>query len=149
MPRPTPTPPGAGTLIVVPDHRDLARVDAALLDVLGDGHHVTLRAEAGPAARYREFLSVSRGRRRVVLGTRAAAFAPVHDLGLVAIWDDGDDLHAEPRAPYPHTREVLLMRAEQQQTAVAGRWLRPLRRGTPAGQLRLGPRDHPATRRAA
>ncbi len=109
---------GRGTLIVVPDHRDLARVDAALLEVLGDGHHVTLRAEAGPAARYQEFLSVSRGRRRVVLGTRAAAFAPVHDLGLVAIWDDGDDLHAEPRAPYPHTREVLLMRAEQQQTAV-------------------------------
>ena len=23
------------------------------------------------------------------------------DLGLVAIWDDGDDLHAEPRAPVP------------------------------------------------
>jgi len=35
----------------------------------------------------------------------------VHDLGLVAIWDDGDDLHAEPRAPYPHAREVLLSRA--------------------------------------
>jgi primosomal protein N' (replication factor Y) len=48
---------------------------------------------------------------RVVAGTRAAAFAPVHDLGLVALWDDGDDLYAEPRAPYPHTREVLLMRA--------------------------------------
>ena len=42
------------------------------------------------------------------IGTRAAAFAPVHDLGLVVIWDDGDDLHAEPRAPYPHAREVLL-----------------------------------------
>ncbi|MFD0786575.1 condensation domain-containing protein, partial [Micromonospora azadirachtae] len=38
-------------------------------------------------------------------------FAPVERLGLVAIWDDGDDLHAEPRAPYPHTREVLLTRA--------------------------------------
>src|SRR5581483_9762262 len=33
-------------------------------------------------------------------------------LGLVAIWDDGDDLHAEPRAPYPHAREVLLTRAQ-------------------------------------
>ena len=53
----------------------------------------------------------------IVVGTRAAAFAPVHDLGLVAVWDDGDDLHAEPRAPYPHTREVLLTRAERQGTA--------------------------------
>ena len=41
----------------------------------------------------------------------------MHDLGLVAIWDDGDDLHAEPRAPYPHTREVLLLRAEREGTA--------------------------------
>ena len=109
---------GRGALLVVPDHRDLARVDAALTDVIGEGHHVTLRAEAGPAARYRDFLAVSRGRRRIVLGTRAAAFAPVHDLGLLVLWDDGDDLHAEPRAPYPHTREVLLLRAEQQQTAL-------------------------------
>ena len=46
-------------------------------------------------------------------GTRAAAFAPVRDLGLVAVWDDGDDLYAEPRAPYPHTREVLLLRAHE------------------------------------
>jgi primosomal protein N' (replication factor Y) len=48
----------------------------------------------------------------VVLGTRAAAFAPMADLGLVAIWDDGDDLHAEPRAPYPHALQVLLTRAQ-------------------------------------
>ncbi len=102
---------GRGSVLCVPDHRDVARLDAALTDVLGAGHHVVLTAGAGPARRYREFLAVSRGTRRIVVGTRAAAFAPVHDLGLVAIWDDGDDLHAEPRAPYPHAREVLLTRA--------------------------------------
>lgn len=105
---------GRGALLVVPDHHDVARVDAALREALGPGLHVTLTADAGPAARYRDFLAISRGARRVVLGTRAAAFAPVHDLGLLAIWDDGDDLHSEPRAPYPHAREVLLLRAEQQ-----------------------------------
>jgi primosomal protein N' (replication factor Y) (superfamily II helicase) len=31
----------------------------------------------------------------------------------VVIWDDGDDLHAEPRAPYPHAREVLALRAHR------------------------------------
>ena len=108
---------GRGVLLVVPDHRDVARVDAALTETLGEGHHVTLTADSGPAARYRDFLAVSRGARRIVLGTRAAAFAPVHDLGLVAVWDDGDDLLAEPRAPYPHAREVLLLRAEQQECA--------------------------------
>ncbi len=108
---------GRGALVCVPDRRDVARVDAALADRLGEGHHVCLTAEGGPAARYRDFLAVSRGARRIVVGTRSAAFAPVHDLGLVVLWDDGDDLHAEPRAPYPHTREVLLVRAEQQGTA--------------------------------
>jgi primosomal protein N' (replication factor Y) (superfamily II helicase) len=108
---------GRGSLVCVPDHADVARVDAALTAVLGQGRHVVLTAEAGPSKRYREFLAVVRGARRVVVGTRAAAFAPVHDLGLVVIWDDGDDLHAEPRAPYPHAREVLLTRAEREGTA--------------------------------
>ena len=108
---------GRGALVCVPDHGDVARVDAALTAVLGDGQHVVLTADAGPARRYREFLAVSRGACRVVVGTRAAAFAPVHDLGLVVLWDDGDDLHAEPRAPYPHAREVLLLRSEQEGAA--------------------------------
>ena len=108
---------GRGALLCVPDHRDVARVHAALEQVLGKGRHVVLTADAGPAERYRAFLAVSRGAVNVVLGTRAAAFAPVHDLGLVAIWDDGDDLYAEPRAPYPHTREVLLTRAHEESCA--------------------------------
>ncbi|HZI96332.1 MAG TPA: primosomal protein N' [Actinomycetales bacterium] len=108
---------GRGTAIVVPDYRDAARVDEALTDVLGDGRHVQLAADAGVGPRYRAFLALLRGSVRVVVGTRAAAFAPVADLGLVVCWDDGDDLHAEPRAPYPHTREVLAVRAEQEGAA--------------------------------
>lgn len=102
---------GQGSVLCVPDHRDLARLDDALRAALGPAAHVTLTADLGPAQRYRAFLAVSRGQVRVVAGTRAAAFAPVHDLGLVATWDDGDDLFVEPRAPYCHTREVLLLRA--------------------------------------
>ena len=108
---------GRGVLVCVPDGRDVERVSAALDSVLGPDHHVALTAHSGPATRYRQFLRVSRGAARVVVGTRSAALAPVRDLGLVVIWDDGDDLHAEPRAPYPHSREVLLLRAEQQGTA--------------------------------
>ena len=104
---------GRGALIVLPDARDLDLVDAALAGLLGPGQHVTLAAGLGPAERYRRWLAVRRGAVRVVAGTRAAMFAPVHDLGLVVIWDDGDDLHAEPRAPYPHAREVLALRAHR------------------------------------
>lgn len=103
---------GRAAVAVVADARDLDRLDAAMAAALGTGRHVALSAALGPAERYRRFLAASRGRVPVVIGTRAAALAPVTDLGLVAIWDDGDDLHAEPRAPYPHAREVLLLRAQ-------------------------------------
>jgi primosomal protein N' (replication factor Y) (superfamily II helicase) len=109
---------GRGVVVVVADARDLARLDAALTAALGAGRHVALSAALGPAERYRRFLRASRGQVRVVAGTRAAALAPVADLGLVAIWDDGDDLHSEPRAPYPHAREVLLTRAQLAGAAV-------------------------------
>jgi primosomal protein N' (replication factor Y) len=98
---------GRGAVVVLPDHRDVDRLSAALAEV----PHVVLRSDLGPAERYRRWLRVLRGEVRVAVGTRAAAFAPVRDLGLVALWDDGDDLHAEPRAPYCHVREVLVHRA--------------------------------------
>ncbi len=95
---------GRGALVLVPDSRDVTRLTAALPESL------TLQAGEGTAPRYRRFLAVARGSARIVVGTRGAALAPVADLGLVVVWDDGDDLHAEPRAPYPHTREVALLR---------------------------------------
>ena len=109
---------GQGAVLVVADARDLDRLDAALTRTLGPGRHVALSAALGPAERYRRFLRAARGQVPVVAGTRAAALAPVTDLGLVAIWDDGDDLHSEPRAPYPHAREVLLLRAQAAGAAV-------------------------------
>ncbi|WP_407939698.1 primosomal protein N' family DNA-binding protein [Motilibacter deserti] len=102
---------GRGALVVVPDARDVARVDAALAEMLGPGRHVSLTAALGPAERYRRFLALRRGRAQAVVGTRAAAFAPVRRLGLVVCWDDGDESLAEQRAPYPHAREVCLLRA--------------------------------------
>ncbi|MBF4163180.1 primosomal protein N' [Nocardioides acrostichi] len=103
-----------GVVLCLPDGKDVARVAAALDEASPEApQHAVLTADLGPAARYRSFLRLLRGQRRIAVGTRAAALAPVRDLSLVMIWDDGDDLHAEPRAPYPHTRETLLLRAEQ------------------------------------
>ncbi|GAA5102416.1 primosomal protein N' [Haloechinothrix salitolerans] len=102
---------GRGTVIVVPDYRDVARLHHACAERLGERQVVALSADLGPAERYRRWLRARRGAARVVVGTRAAMFAPMTDLGLLVVWDDGDDLHAEPRAPYPHVRDVLVQRA--------------------------------------
>ena len=129
-----------GSVLCVPDHRDVARLDAALTAVLGAGHHVVLTAGAGPARRYREFLAVARGTRRIVVGTRAAAFAPVHDLG------SGGDLGRRRRPPCraaravpPRPRGAADPRPGRGRRG-AGRRLRPQRRGRAAARHRLGPR---------
>ena len=108
---------GRGAVVVVPDHRDLDRLEKALAAHLPAGDIARLTADDGPTPRYRNFLRVLDGSARVAIGTRSAAFAPVRDLGLVACWDDGNDLHIEQRAPYAHARDVLLLRAGQEGTA--------------------------------
>ncbi|MFM9135225.1 MAG: primosome assembly protein PriA, partial [bacterium] len=103
--------PHRGVVIVVPDARDLQRADAALTAALGPGRHAVLSADLGPQRRYSQFLEVLSGRVRIVLGTRAAAFAPVVDPGVFVIWDDGDESLSEPHSPGWHAREVLALRA--------------------------------------
>ncbi|MEU8194891.1 hypothetical protein AB0C10_14035, partial [Microbispora amethystogenes] len=100
---------GRGVVVVVPDGKDVALVAEAL----GDTPHVAITADLGPAERYRRWLKALRGEAGIAVGNRPAAFAPVARLGLAVIWDDGDDLHAERHAPYPHAREVLGLRAHQ------------------------------------
>ena len=109
---------GRGAVVVVPDRKDLDRVVQRLDEVLEPGRAVRLSAEDGPTPRYRNFLRLLHGQASVAVGTRSAAYAPVANLGLVCIWDDGDELHAELRAPYQHAREVLLLRAEAEQSGL-------------------------------
>ncbi|MFI6166987.1 hypothetical protein ACIBCN_09370 [Nocardia sp. NPDC051052] len=103
---------GRSAILMVPDQRDLDRVLVECTRLMGDSA-VGLSAGLGPAARYRRWLAVLRGTARVVVGTRSAVFAPAKDLGLIAIWDDGDDTYAEPRSPYPHAREVAMLRSHE------------------------------------
>jgi primosomal protein N' (replication factor Y) len=104
---------GRGAVVIAATGRDVARIDLALTKALGEGRHLALTADLGSAERYRRWLALSRGQVHAVVGTAAAQFAPIGNLGLVAIWDDADSGHAARLAPYPHAREVLLMRAHQ------------------------------------
>ncbi|WP_203566439.1 primosomal protein N' [Aestuariimicrobium ganziense] len=101
---------GRSALVVVPDVRDVTRMVTTLESVLGKGTVAVLHADLGPSTRYRNYLACLRGHAKVAVGTRAAAFAPMRDLGLVVLVDDGDDLHANPLVPYPHSRTVAALR---------------------------------------
>lgn len=109
---------GRSAVVVVPDQRDLDRLEGACAAAVGADRVVALSAGLGPAKRYRQWLRCLRSGPVVVVGTRSSVFAPVSNLGLIAIWDDGDDSFAEPRSPYPHAREVALLRAHVSGAAV-------------------------------
>jgi primosomal protein N' (replication factor Y) len=108
---------GRAVLAIVPDQRDVDTLWRAATALLDEAGVIALSAGLGPSARYRRGLSALRGTARLVIGTRSAVFAPVRDLGLVMVWDDGDDTLAEPRSPYPHAREVAMLRAHQMRCA--------------------------------
>ncbi|WP_192796533.1 primosome assembly protein PriA [Serinicoccus kebangsaanensis] len=145
---------GRGALVVVPDRRDVERVIGPVTAAVGEDRVVRLTADLGPEARYAAFLRVLRGHAPVVVGTRASAFAPVPSLGLVVCWDEGDDLHQEPRAPYPHVREVLRRRSHREgagllvagftRSVVVEQWVRQGLLAPVAGERELLRRAAPA-----
>ena len=105
---------GRSVVVVVPTARELAVFLARFRQSFGHGAVGVLAHETGRSARYRAYLAASRGEARIILGTRSAVFAPVHDLGLVVVVDDGHDAHADQRAPHPHARAVAVLRAARE-----------------------------------
>ena len=147
--------PGAARWSCVPDHRDVDPASTPAPDrrCSARGRHVVLTADArarrsatgaflrGPAGPGAGSWSAP-GRRR---SPRCA------DLGLVAIWDDGDDLHAEPRAPVPaRPRGARACAPTSEGAGLPGRRPRAHRRGGAAGGDAAGPgRWSPPRRRCA
>lgn len=102
---------GRSVLWLVPDHRELAALEAALGDLKPLA--IRLSADQGQSARWSAWVRALHGAARLIIGTRAAAFAPASDIGLIICLDDGDENYLDQHAPYPHARQVLLTRIQQ------------------------------------
>lgn len=105
-------------IIAVPDHRDQWQLEAALAQLLPPERIVRVDARQTGAERGRAHLRCLGDDALVIIGTRAALYAPSRRLGVILIWDDGDSLHAEQHAPYVHSRDLALIRQEQQGCAL-------------------------------
>jgi len=91
-------------LVIAPDIESAARwarrLDAARLDSGIPG--VERRAA---------WFAASRGRARIVVGTRSALLTPLPPPAMLVLLDEHDTAHKPPGAPRLHTRDVLLRRA--------------------------------------
>jgi len=103
---------GRSAILVVPDHRDRAQLEAVLEGRVPADAVVRDDAKQSSPRRYAAFLRTLAEAPCIVIGNRSAVYAPVQNLGLVALWDDGDPLLAEPLSPGVHARDAALLRQE-------------------------------------
>lgn len=109
---------GRSAILIVPDYRDQDQLQLALAALVPADAVARVDARQSNPDRYRAFLSCIGERPRIVVGNRSAVYAPAENLGLIAVWDDGDPLHNEPLSPYASARDVALLRQEQQHCAL-------------------------------
>ncbi|RFA11183.1 preprotein translocase subunit SecA [Subtercola boreus] len=111
---------GRSSILVVPDYRDQEQLTTALRGAGVAPERVSpLDAHQTNPERYGHFLECLEPVPRVIVGTRSAIYAPAHDLGLIALWDEADPLHEEPLSPYVSSRDAALVRQELSGAALA------------------------------
>jgi primosomal protein N' (replication factor Y) (superfamily II helicase) len=97
-------------IVVVPEVEPTPATVRALVEAFGA--NVACFFGGSKRARYRTWLEIGATHgARVVVGTRAALFAPVRDLGLVYVAREQHSLHREERSPSYHARDVAVARA--------------------------------------
>lgn len=109
---------GRSVILVVPDHRDQAQLEAALSGRVPGDAVIRNDARQSSPARYSAYLRMLAPAPCIVVGNRSSVYAPVHEPGLLAIWDDGDPLLAEPLSPGVHARDAALIRQELDECAL-------------------------------
>ena len=79
-----------------------------------DGVATAIVAAEGPgAAATGEWTSAATGRAHVVVGARAAAWAPAPNLTQVIVLDEHDEVYQQEQAPTWHARDVAIERARR------------------------------------
>jgi len=81
---------GMSTILVVPDFRDQAVILEALRTKVAETALVDYTSQQTNSLRYTAFLRCLTGEPVVIVGSRAALYAPAANLGEIIIWDDGD-----------------------------------------------------------
>ncbi len=102
---------GRSVVVITPTSVQAEQAARVLGATLGQDAVTLSFAELPPAQRYRIHLEALAGHVRIVVGTRSAVWTPVRDLGLMVIWDDGDDRLQEQRAPRLSALDVAVARA--------------------------------------
>lgn len=101
-------------LLIVPDEKELIAIEQELVLYFSEKSMVRLDGALTRNQRYRNFLRVSKGHIRIVLGLRGAIFAPIKaNMTIIVAGESSKSLH-EPRTPGWNARDVALMRSVEE-----------------------------------
>jgi primosomal protein N' (replication factor Y) (superfamily II helicase) len=103
---------GRGAIVLVPEIGLAPQAVARFRARLGDRVAV-LHSALSPGERYDEWRRLRDGEASVCVGPRSAVFAPVRDLGLVAIDEEHDPSYKQEGDPCYDARAVARRRAEE------------------------------------
>jgi len=101
---------GRGVLVLVPDATRCPDVLPKLGPLVSADERVLITSGT-EKEEYARWLSIRSGRARLVVGFISAVFAPVQDLGLIVIIEEGSSFYKHDQSPFYHAREVALDRA--------------------------------------
>ena len=102
---------GRGAILLVPEIGLTPAVSADLHSIFGEQVAI-LHSSLSDDERAEQWHRIRRGEARVVVGTRSAVFAPVHDLALIIVDEEHDHSYKQEETPRYHARDVAAVRAK-------------------------------------
>lgn len=108
---------GGGAILLVPEIGLTPAAAAHLHLVFGDQVAILHSGLTDPE-RAEQWHRIHRGDAKIVVGTRSAIFAPVHDLRLIIVDEEHDHSYKQEETPRYHGRDVAVMRGKLQSAAV-------------------------------
>ena len=112
---------GKSSILVVPEQDQIDLLES-LFSRLGVSPISTLGGKQKKAERFKSFRQILDQDQSIVVGTRVAVFAPVSNLGMIALFDDLDDSLRDQGSPFTHAREIALMRATEARLLLAANY---------------------------
>src|SRR3954465_2546003 len=108
---------GRSAILLVPEIGLTPAVAADLHQIFGDEVAI-LHSALSDRKRAEQWHRIKRGEARMVVGTRSAVFAPVHDLALIIVDEEHDSSYKQEETPRYHARDVAVMRAKMSSAVV-------------------------------
>src|SRR5579864_3639822 len=108
---------GRSAILLVPEIGLTPAVAADLHQIFGDEVAI-LHSALSDKERAEQWHRIKRGEARMIVGTRSAVFAPVHDLALIIVDEEHDSSYKQEETPRYHARDVAVVRAKMANAVV-------------------------------